>query len=233
MESHRYAMTNESDDKLSLDIVGAGKIAKAIPKDSWREIVTTACETFRQCVAPITTTTSGIGRLLDAYFDGLVEARKVLAADCIARAQRKADGKVDSDTPRFKTTIVIAALDSSSVENDPTIRELWANLLAQELIDGNVHPEFPRTLSRLSNHDAQTLAHVAEKNSNVPKVLLRVLLAHLTQGSAGVDPRTFSHEHLANLNLIERVEGQWKLTLTGDAFLRAVTDPTVTIEPES
>ncbi|WP_238115046.1 hypothetical protein [Vibrio cincinnatiensis] len=46
-----------------LDIVGIGKLAKAIPEKSWNKVVATACETFEKCLAPITETTGGIGRL--------------------------------------------------------------------------------------------------------------------------------------------------------------------------
>jgi hypothetical protein len=35
----------------------------------------------------------------------------------------------------------------------------------------------------------------------------------------------FSREHLRNLNLIEKVSGQWRLTLIGGEFLKAVADP--------
>src|SRR5205814_7547549 len=74
----------------SLDSVGVGKLAKAIPQKAWLAVVETACETFRSCIAPITKTTSGIGRLIDAKFDRLVDAEKILAADVMSRATEKA-----------------------------------------------------------------------------------------------------------------------------------------------
>src|SRR5688572_31136443 len=43
----------------SLDIVGVGRLAKAIPQAAWRRVVDTACDTFEKAVAPITETTSG------------------------------------------------------------------------------------------------------------------------------------------------------------------------------
>jgi hypothetical protein len=35
----------------------------------------------------------------------------------------------------------------------------------------------------------------------------------------------FSREHLQNLRLIKKTSGQWRLTLFGEEFLKAVADP--------
>jgi hypothetical protein len=70
-----------SNDEKSLDLTGVGKLAKAIPPSSWNKIVKTACDTFTSIIAPITATTTGLGRLIQAKFDGMVDAQKVLAAD--------------------------------------------------------------------------------------------------------------------------------------------------------
>src|SRR5690554_5109690 len=119
-------------------------------------------------------------------------------------------------------------MDNSSAETDPLLRELWANLLAEEFVSGEVHPEFPKILVRLSPRDAQTLARIAQQSTSkevLSKVRINSLLA--TFSVLGVELQlkqggSFVHEHLQNLDLIKSEGGAWALTLTGAEFLRTV-----------
>jgi len=106
-------------------------------------------------------------------------------------------------------------------------------LLAQEIVAGKVHPEFPKILSRLSAHDAQILAQIAEREKDKSVALKRAVKrfsASLSILGFGVglmasdEQGSFTHEHLANLNLIRRRDGIWALTLTGKAFIQSVSD---------
>jgi len=76
-------------ENTGLNVVGVGKLAKAIPQKAWVQVVDTACKTFSDAIAPLTALTSGIGRLIEAKFDCLVDAEKVLAAGTMAGAQEK------------------------------------------------------------------------------------------------------------------------------------------------
>lgn len=67
---------NESTDNDGLDIAGFGKIAKAIPPKVYERSATTLLTAFQQITAPITETTSGLGRYLRQKFDNMVEAEK-------------------------------------------------------------------------------------------------------------------------------------------------------------
>lgn len=222
----------------SLDLIGIGKLAEAIPDEAWIEFVNTACETFKQCIAPITSLTSGIGRLIEAKFDGLVDVQKILAAENIAKTKRKIEQSNQQVKGNYKAPIILKAIEESSEQTDETLRELWSNLLAQELIDGDVHPEIPNVLARLSSKDAQVLAQIAENSSKV--TLTRIAKKVLTSFKFGLitidignllRERSFNHEHLSNLNLIEFAGGVWSLTLTGEAFIQALRDPSLG-EPE-
>ena len=81
-------MNTEADDK-GLDLIGIGKAMQAIPDKSWEQLTKTACKTFEQCLAPITQTTSGLGRLIKSKFDRLVDVEKVMAAEAVERAKKK------------------------------------------------------------------------------------------------------------------------------------------------
>lgn len=216
----------------SFDIVGVGKLANAIPEKAWERLVDTACQTFTQLLSPITATTGGIGRLIQARFDRLADAQKVLAVEVLSRASEKARKRQRKGVSP-KAPIVVAVLEASSIESDETLRGLWANLLAQEITSGTVHPEFTRTLSRLSSTDAQVLAKIATRTKPTVKDvrgnIFKKSLVHI--GILGLIENTdFSHELLASLNVIHRVEGLWDLTATGRAFIESVSDPSLSQE---
>jgi hypothetical protein len=118
-------------DEGSIDIIGVGKLGKAIPQKVWNQLVDTACTTFREVIAPFTSTTSGVGRLISAKFDRLVDAEKVLAADNLAKAQEKVAKSRRAPSDKPKPSIIIAAIESSGTQTDGLLRELWASLLHQ------------------------------------------------------------------------------------------------------
>lgn len=218
---------------FSLDLVGAGKLAKAIPAKAWDKLVTTACDTFTQCIAPITATTGGLGRLIQARFDRLVDAQKVIAAEVVSRASKKASAKRKQDARPPKASLVVTVIEASSLETDETLRELWANLLAQEFIDGTVHPEFVRTLSRMTASDAKALAGFASVGKRtLSRTKINVFVRSLVHvGLLGFEERSiFVTEHLASLHLIEKLGGIWNLSATGRAFIEAVSDPSLDLQ---
>lgn len=224
----------------SLDVTGAGKIAKAIPAKAWTRLVETACSTFEQCLAPLTATTSGIGRLIQAKFDHMVEAEKILAVDVLARATERANVAAPAASPAIKANIVVSVLQHSGSETDVNLRELWANLLAQEIVGGDVHPEVVRILSRLTAQEAQVLAELAEsKKDSAFQVAARSFVSALdTQLSVSIfgikvsarrrRHSNFSEALLESLGLIEKFEGGWVLSTIGEEFVRSVAGPTTT-----
>jgi hypothetical protein len=225
-------------EETGLDVVGIGKLAKAIPQKAWVQVVDTACKTFREAIAPFTALTSGTGRLIEAKFDRLVDTEKVLAAEAMSKAQEKIAQSKKKPSGSAKAKIIIAAIEATATETDMVARELWSNLLAQEIVNGNVHPEFPKILGRLSASDAQLLAQIAERQKDKSAQLkiaikafsasisyiLRIAAVELIQPVQPDEKGSFAHEHLANLNLIRRREGVWGLTLTGKAFIQSVSD---------
>jgi hypothetical protein len=106
-------------------------------------------------------------------------------------------------------------------------------LVAQEITEGKVHPEFPKILSRLSANDAQLLAQIAEQEKYKSITLKRALkrfTASVSVFGASIDllgaedSASFAHEHLASLHLIRSSQGNTSLTLTGKAFIESVSD---------
>lgn len=221
-----------SDDDNSLDLTGAGKLAKAIPPKAWEKIVDTTCKTFSDLVAPITKTTAGIGRLIEAKFKKMADVEKVFAADAVKRVKEKVDKSERKPIDNPKSKILLAAIDYASTESDDSLRDIWANLIANEILDGQVHPEFPKTLERLSSNDAITLAEIGE---NQKDKRIRAAASELTasisilgiklSSSMFEEPSDFSREHLTRLGIIKKKSGQWMLTHFGAEFLKAVTDP--------
>lgn len=220
-----------SDDQ-SIDLAGAGKVAEAIPDTAWVQLVDTACTTFRDVLAPLTSLSSGVGRLIESKFDRLVDAEKVLAAEMLNSADKKSKKRKKSYHSRrpFNANLMIDAIEKSATETDPVIRELWSNLLAEEISEGEAHPEFARILGRLSGQDAQILAEIAEQvtdKSVAFKKAANSFMASIGMFGISLEIRqngSFNHEHLKSLGLIERQSGAWELTLIGEAFIHAVSD---------
>jgi hypothetical protein len=199
-------------------------------------MVDTACNTVNKTLSPITETAHGIGRLIKAKFDRLIEVEQVMAAESISTATKKAErtGRL-VNMPRPQ--ILLQVIESASSEIDGGVRELWSNLLAQEMLTQGVHPEVGRVLSRLSFEDAQLLVQIAEEK---PTTATRLFSEAVTLAlkvapfgisiSLGSDPKTFNHAHLQNLGLIGRYDGKWVLTVFGKGFIEAVTDPSLSVE---
>lgn len=131
-----------------------------------------------------------------------------------------------------------------SNETEENIRDIWANLIANEIQKGSAHPEFPRILERLNTEDALILIEIAKPTES--RDVLRNLSNALRAVAYGIAIKTaglsfsagkmiekaelgvgadFHKTHLSNLNLIFYDSGQWKLSAIGKAFLHAVADP--------
>jgi hypothetical protein len=131
-------------------------------------------------------------------------------------------------------------LQHSGSETDVNLRELWANLLAQEIVCGDVHPEVVKILSRLTAQEAQVLAELAAaKKDSALQVAVRSLVGSLdTKLSVSIfginvsarrrRHSNFSEALLESLGLIEKFDGDWVLSIIGEEFVRSVAGPTTT-----
>ena len=151
----------ESTDNDGLDIAGFGKIAKAIPAKVYERSATTLLTTFQQLTAPITETTSGLGRYLRQKFDNMVEAEKAIATytieKAIAKAKQRAQLKGRDIHPPESSKSFVKAIEEASKETDPLLHEMWANLIASQLSDDSCHPHFVEVLSHFSAAEAHLL----------------------------------------------------------------------------
>lgn len=216
-----------------LDVVGFGKLAKAIPQKVWNEIVNTACTTFRDCVAPVTATASGLGRLITAKFDKLADAEKVLVSENFEKANVKIQAAGKQYNRTVKSSVLTGAIEGSANETDEILRELWSNLIAQEIAEGSVHPEFVSILKRMSAEDVHRLVKIAEEDDDKSILARSQKMFNTIGGGIAVttplysyreEPADFICEHLAELKLIQQLKGLWILTHTGKAFIVAVSD---------
>ena len=216
------------------DLAGVGKVVKSIPKKSIEKIVDVTTETFQKAIAPIIETSDGLGRLIKVKFDSLVDIQKVYAVDALMSAKEKLE-KTNIKTKAIpKANIIMISLENASNETNNDLRNIWSNLIANELLTGNVHPEFPNILKRLSSQDAQTLNKITEENqSALIKEAIHRLINSFTLTSeifsfTNESYQDFSHEHLYRLGLIKQSNAElWKLTKMGEEFLKSVTDPSL------
>lgn len=220
-----------SEENQSLDITGLGKIAEAIPEKSWNKLVDTACDNFSKLIAPITETFYGLGQLIKSKFQRMVDAQKVLAADSFYKVDQKIKQSKNKIEQNPKATVIIAAIENASNETDENIRDIWANLIANEFLTNDVHPEFVNILKRLTSKDASILVEIAQKsNDNSLKKLVNELAKSFVYfaplGKILQEKVDFNRAHLTNLKLIKKNSGIYELTVIGEEFLKAVADPT-------
>lgn len=211
-------------------ISSVAKAVESIPPRAWNRLVRSLCGNFDKLVSPITEVTSGTGRLIKCYFDRLLEPQKAIVTQTAAIAVEKVRQSGGTPQGDMKPKILIDYLRASESQTDPTIQELWANLLAQESLHGNVHPAATEILNRMCGADARLLASIAEKNRKEPKHTLMLKLFASTVGihtDLETDKTSFSHLRLEELNLAARVPGKkiWFVTTEGWLFIKCVTGP--------
>jgi hypothetical protein len=225
---------NMSEDK-SIDLIGVGRLAKAIPATAWKRVVETACSTFEKVVAPITETTSGLGRLIQAKFNKLIDSEKVIVAKTAQEAAETVKNAGMSLNENFNHLILCKIIDHAQSQADPGIRKLWSNLLAREMTEGAVHPEIAEVLSRLTTKDALLLFEIARKEKGSGSTLLKSvgqLTASFSLLGLTISFRstksTLSHVILERLDLVRNSDLGWRLSAFGLAVLEAVTPIDIT-----
>ena len=227
-----------SDDK-SLDLIGLGRLAKSIPDSVYNQTTETILTTFEKLIAPITETTSGLGRYIRQKFDTMVDIEKSLFLYSMQNVHDKlAKKKLNVDhvpTPK----ILIKAMEEVSKETDPLLNVLWTNLLYSQLIDQRSHPYFINILSNLSATEALLLESlnsfddIGEISKNI--LILPHKITSWVIKNEGIDRDwDFSCSLLCEFGLTKTVtpskrkEGEGTVILyrtdIGDEFLKAVTN---------
>jgi hypothetical protein len=155
-------------DNDGLDVVGFGKIAKAIPPKVYELTATTLVTTFQALTAPITETTSGLGRYLRQKFDNMVDAEKAIATytveQAVIRARRRlaTTGRELLPPPSSKT--FVRSIEEASKETDPLLHEMWVNLITSQITSDKCHPHFVEILSHFSPAEARLLAELVTES---------------------------------------------------------------------
>lgn len=203
-------------------------VAKTIPPAAWRRMVDTACVTFEKAVAPLTAATSGAGELIASHFDRLIGLEKINTAEVFRLASKRIAAAGRQPRREVNLRIITAAIEGSASENDPDLRELWANLIAKEFTAGGVHPVVPRVLAQLTPADAKTLSDLAGQPNRASEAFFkgRPRSASGTKVPPAIIKKfrreTLAHSVLLSLGLIEREGIQLVVSKLGEEFIAAV-----------
>jgi len=221
-----------SNSTFGVDSEILGKIAEAIPSTAWELATKTACAAFEKCLAPLTEAASGIGRLIAAKFDRLTELEKINAAAAFAAAKAKIEESGAKAAGNIQPKVMVSALEGAALEPDDDFRELWADLIAQEITTGSVHPLRPRALSEMTPIDAGTLSDIySGKGERAMFIRKRKVPSKEPAGTpTGTFTESESHGVLMALGLIRRESAvHWVLTAHGEAFIESVLWPGASI----
>lgn len=227
-----------SDDK-SLDLVGLGKLAEAIPDSVYEQTTETITTTFEKIIAPITETTSGLGRYIRQKFDNMVEVEQSLCLYAMQNAQNKIIDKQLSIGHISNPKAIIKIMEEVSKETDPLLNVLWTNLLCSELTEQQSHPSFINTLSSLSVKEALMLESLNSFN-NIGDIKITVIIfpyeirSWVKENKGSLNDWDFSCSLLCELGLTKTTtplvnkEGKGVVILyrtdIGEEFLKAVSN---------
>src|SRR3569833_1528898 len=79
------------------DLAGLGNVATAKPKEEFERTTSSLLTTFEELAAPITETTSGLGRYLRQNFDNMVDVEKAIATYTLEKALHRAKIRCERD----------------------------------------------------------------------------------------------------------------------------------------
>lgn len=129
--------------------------------------------------------TSGFGNWLDGAFGDLIRDGVGLYADRLRfhreeqrvdlreRHEQKLVARRVKRLRAIKPKVLLPILEYASVEDDETLRDLWASLLtsARDADADEVHTNYVSILSELTPNDAKVLAEIAERWPSAVKPL--------------------------------------------------------------
>ena len=209
-------------------------LVQKLPGDSIKRAADVAITTFEKCTSPLTASLGGWGDILKARFEARLAHEKVLIAETYERAKEKTDNLQVEPAKLKNINVHIVVMDTSSNETDPLKRELLANILANEHLHANVHPELIKILSALTETDITMLMEIAKKETEVKEIINRLKLKYESPfviravlNQMNVVEIEFSEAVLLRHNLIEiRHKGRLRcLTIIGKELIRCITDP--------
>ena len=158
-----YLTDNMTDSSRNegLDLLGIGKLVKSIPPEVYTRSTKTALAMLEQLASPVTETTAGLGRYVKQKFDNMVDVEKARGSYAVEEAIRRAREKSQitgqiMQSPASPKTFV-KAIEEASKESDPMLHEMWANLIASQLVEETCHPHFVEILSHFSPAEAKLL----------------------------------------------------------------------------
>ncbi len=227
------------------DIAGLGQIAKAIPPEVYTRSAETLLAVFEQLIAPITETTSGLGRYIRQKFDNMVAVEKALATFTLEKALAKASARskatgVAVHRPESIKNFV-RSIEEASRETDPILHEMWANLIASQVTNGAGHPHFVQTLAHFSPVDAQILMEllpfdqIGENDGGYMSSMDLTFPHWITRFGAEQRPWTLSCSLLVDWGFASLAGPRGEQppmtaimyrTTLGSAFVAAVSEPT-------
>lgn len=111
---------------------------------------------FSDLIAPLAKDTVGLGDSVEQKFKNKTNAEKVIESYAVEKAVTKAKRRnVKLEISNAKS--FIKALEEVTTELNPTLHEMWVNLLASELVPGESHPHLVETLPHLTTKETQIL----------------------------------------------------------------------------
>ncbi|MGE3311269.1 MAG: Abi-alpha family protein [Limisphaerales bacterium] len=184
------------------------KIGEAkLPKGLFGESAAALLQIVTDVLAPVTASTAGIGRWIAQKFETKVQIEQALAVVAIQEAVQRAVAKAGRLLPPPHPKSFIRAIEEVSLETDPTLREMWTNLLASQMSGGEGHPHFVEILAHLSPEEAHLFLELRPRSElgNIGSFVGSAHEGHraflLFDGDTAIRPWTLGCHVLCDLRL--------------------------------
>jgi hypothetical protein len=214
---------------LSLEMAIAGKLVDSIPQASWELAVNAATATVLKVLAPVTETTSGLGRIIKGTFDDLEDWRKIAFAKILQDSAERIPPTEIASVLHLSPRVIVASIEEASRTTEPPLQELWSNLLARVFVGQTVHPEVPRILGKLTPEDALTLLELSKQPQpyrGAPGGPSWAIMNHAVWIAVEKTGGKINFDVLRSVGLIDLRNSDWVVTSFGEAFIVAVSQPT-------
>ena len=210
------------------------RIIEAFPEETRK----TFGDSVVKLASPATELAGGVGKTIKIFFDLLLPGEIELFEDVVIRVLKNLHEKGQlSISPNTNAKTVIHSFEEVKYETNEYLRELWSNLISQELLEGEISPIYVEILGKMTRGDAETLKTIydgfdsEEEKENLRKQAF--LYKSLRYSGKSLDhqaielfeKQTSEEEHLEELGLIWPSGRRWFITPLGLKLLETIFKP--------
>ena len=132
-----------------------------LPPEVYIKFTDATIDIIQKILSPVTSITNGLGRYIIQKFENSVNIQKALYCYTLQIAFEKAKNKALKHGILLKKPVheksFLISLDEASMEFNQDLHNKWVNLISDQLVNENFHPNYVNILKALSPKEAKIL----------------------------------------------------------------------------